>query len=165
MFYNNHGMLYNMLCHKTYVSVISYPWCYITYPNGYITGYITCYITSFATCTIQISIISTVIICWLTLLPAPLQRRRCPGRRVSLVRSLRLCSASATVTCRGWPLLYLHIQRLSSYSLIPLPLPALVLATAPSLVPNRWGMVGMLFPPTKHGIIGTLPSTFLALHK
>ena len=80
-----------------------------------------------------LSIISTVIICWLTLLHVPLQRRRCPCRRVSLVRSLRLCSASATVTCCGWPLPYRHIQRGSLNSLLLLPLPALVSATAPSL--------------------------------
>jgi hypothetical protein len=62
-------------------------------------------------CNMCLSIISTVIICWLTLLLAPLQRRRCPGRQASLVRSLRLCSASAKVTCSGWPLPYSHIKR------------------------------------------------------
>jgi hypothetical protein len=86
-------------------------------------------------------------------------------RRASLVRSLRLFSASATVTWRGWPLPYRHIQRLSSYSLLPLPLPALVSATAPWRSPNRWGRVGVLFPPTKHGISGTRPSTLPTLHR
>ena len=88
-------------------------------------------------CNMCLSIISTVIIGWLTLLPAPLQRRRCPGRRASLVRSLHLCSASATVTCCGWPLPYRHIQKLSLYSLLPLPLPALVWAIAPLQSLNR----------------------------
>jgi hypothetical protein len=31
-------MLYVLLCYITYMSVISHPWCSITYPNSYITG-------------------------------------------------------------------------------------------------------------------------------
>jgi hypothetical protein len=109
------------------VSVISHHWCYITFPNDYVTDYIPCYITSFATCAFQSSALSSSAGSRSSQRSFSVAAAR---RRASLVRSLRLCSASATVTCRGWPLPYRHIQRLSSY-ILPLPLPALVSATAP----------------------------------
>jgi hypothetical protein len=74
----------------------------------------------------------------------------------------QLLPHAATVTCSSWPLSYCHIQQLSLYSLLLLPLPALVLATVPLQLPNLWGRVGMPVPATKPCIIGTRPNTFSA---
>ena len=45
---------------------------------------------------------------------------------------------------------------------LPAPFPLSALATAPWLLPKLLGRVGVLFHCTKHGVSGTLPSTFLA---
>jgi hypothetical protein len=134
MLHNDYSMLYNMWCYIRYGSIISHHWCDITFPNDYITGYITCYITSSATCAFPSSALSSSAGSRSSRLRVSVAAA---SRQALLVCSLRLCSASATVTCCGWPLPYSHIQRLSSYSLLPLPLPTLVSATAPSLLPNR----------------------------
>jgi hypothetical protein len=152
MLCNDHSMSYNMWCYIMYVSVIEHPWCYITSPNGYVTCYITCY----RTCYKNIVIITLFLTCAFQ-----------SHYHYQLVHAPP-CAASASPlpivqhplyipysSAQRWPLSYCHIQQLSLYSLLLLPLPALVLATVPSQLPNQWGRVSRLFPATKPCIIGT----------